>query len=104
MNDEELNKRIETLEDYIEVLAKIVTDQTVMIQAMRAHQAAHFAELRKLLARQLGESPEMLRQRLKSAYQESLRQFADQYASFHEDGDVNKLLDRAPTPDDIQEN
>jgi hypothetical protein len=104
MNDEELNKRLDTLEGYIEVLAKTVTDQTIMIQAMRAHQAAHFGELRKLLSKQVGETPAMLRQRLKSAYQEALRQFSDQYKAFQQDGDINKLLDRTPTPDDIWEN
>lgn len=104
MNDSELSKRLGTLEGYIEVLAKVVADQSVLIQAMRATQESHFAELRKLLAKQLGESPEMLRQRLKSAYQESLRQFAAQYETFQQDGDVNKLLGQAPIPDDLKDN
>jgi len=103
MNDEELKKHFETLEGYIEVLAKTVTDQTLQILAMRAHQQAHLAALRKLLIQQ-GEGSGMLNQRLKSAYQEAVRLYQNQFEAFGKDGDAAKLLDYTPFPDDIREN
>lgn len=103
MNDEELKKHFETLEGYIEVLAKSGTDQSLQILAMRAHQQAHLAALRKLLIRQ-GESPGMLNQRLKSAYQEAVRLYQSQYETFQKNGDVAKLLDHLPLPDNARDN
>lgn len=103
MNDEELKRHFETLEGYIEVLAKTVTDQTLQLLAMRAHQQAHLAVLRKLLIRQ-GEAPGMLNERLKSAYQEAVRLYQSQFETFGQDGDVTKLLDYSPLPDDLHDN
>ena len=104
MKDAELSKRLDDIEGYIEVLAKVVADQMNEVQAMRAHQQAHFAELRDLISKTTGEPKNMLNQRLKAAYQAALKEYAVRYAAFQQDGDVNKLLDRAPTPDDMQDN
>ena len=103
MNDEELKKHFARLEGYIEVLAKTVTDQSLQMLAMRAHQQAHLAALRKLLVQQ-GESPGMLTQRLKAAYQAAVNLLHDQFEAYQKDGDAAKLLDHIPLPDDLQDN
>lgn len=103
MNDEELKKHFETLEGYIEVLAKTVTDQTMQLLAMRAHQQAHLVAMRKILAFQ-GEGSGMLNQRLKSAYQEALRLYQSQFEAFGQDRDAAKLLDYTPLPEDLRDN
>jgi hypothetical protein len=103
MNDAELNKRFDALEAYIEVLAKTVSDQTLQLLIARAHQQAHLGLLRRVLV-QRGDTPGMVNQRLKAAYQEALRLYQDQFEAFGKDGDAAKLLDYTPLSDDIREN
>jgi hypothetical protein len=50
MNDEEISKQLATIHGLIEVLAKAAADQKLLTIQLMAHQQAHLAQIRHLLA------------------------------------------------------
>ena len=102
MNNEELAKQVQLLQEHIALLTRTLAQQQIEMIKMMSFTHAHQACLRDVLIRG-GEDRGMLDARMKSAYETAVNSYHDQLESFHESGDAKKFL-QAILPDPIMGN